>query len=447
MYFQLVKDLMKNFCLVLIIISSFCQAQAQSNLKWKVLSNSPLLSTRYEDISFIDTKNGWAVSGNPSMIRTTDGGDTWKQIVIESPYDVIYMRTVRFINSSTGFVGTLSPDHPLLITTDSGKTFSDVNISGKKPNRICGLNSYHQDVFGVGAYDGFSTFVKSADSGKTWTGIDMSPLAFSLVDCYFFDDSIGLAVGSFGGTQFYDGHSVVLRTIDQGKSWTQVYKSTRTNEWGWKLFFINDSVGYVSLEIARGSHKAAYYLKTTDRGLTWSDNFFLNEYDEEGIGFASESLGWIGGWTGPTYQTTDSGKTWSQFELSQSMQYLNRVRKMNDTLMYATGTQIYKFAPVVPTFAENPDKNIPESFQVFQNYPNPFNPSTTIKFGLKQFSKVRVIIYNSLGQFIESILDNPKPAGTYTLQWIPSKNLASGVYFYQVQTEHATITKNMLYLK
>ena len=426
---------MKIVTIVLLVISLFIsKAQPQNNLEWKVLSNSPPVTTRYEDLSFIDPQNGWAVSGIPSLIRTTDGGDTWQQISIEPPYDVLYMRTVRFINPSTGFVGTLSPGHPMLITTDSGKTFTDIIISGRIPNRICGLNSYHQNIFGVGAYDGFPTFIKSVDSGKTWIGIDMSPYAFSLVDCYFFNDSVGLAVGSADGTEFYDGNSVVLRTTDQGQSWTRVYQSMRVGEWGWKLFFLNDSVGYASLEVARNSGKPAYYLKTKNRGLTWGDNFFLDSYDEEGIGFATESLGWIGGWTGPTYQTTNRGKSWSKFELSQSMKNLNRVRKINNKLMYAAGSQIFKYAPVVTTFAENPDNNLPESFLVFQNYPNPFNPSTTIKFQLTQFSKVKINIYNSVGQFIESLLDNPKPAGTYTLQWIPPKNLASGVYFYQIQT-------------
>jgi len=439
---------LKTYGTIVFILTIFiCKALSQNNLAWKVLSNSPLLTSRYEDISFIDPQNGWAVSGTPSLIQTTDGGDTWSQLNIAPPFDNIYMRTVRFINHSTGFIGTLSSDHPLVMTTDGGETFSDVNISGKKPNRICGLNSYHQNIYGVGAYDGFPTFIKSVDSGKTWIGIDMSAYAFSLVDCYFFSDSVGLAVGSADGTTFYDGNSIVLRTTDQGQNWTRVYQSTRTGEWGWKLFFFNASIGYVSLEVARNSDKPAYYLKTKNQGLTWGDNFFLDSYDEEGIGFATESLGWIGGWTGPTYQTTNRGKTWSKFELSDSMKNLNRVRKINDTLMYAAGVQIFKYAPVIPTFVENQDKNLPESFQVFQNFPNPFNPSTTIKFELKQFSKVRVNIYNSVGQFIESILDNPKPPGIYSLQWIPPKNLASGVYFYQVQAEHETITKNMLYLK
>ena len=126
---------MKIVTIVLLVISLFIsKAQPQNNLEWKVLSNSPPVTTRYEDLSFIDPQNGWAVSGIPSLIRTTDGGDTWQQISIEPPYDVLYMRTVRFINPSTGFVGTLSPGHPMLITTDSGKTFTDIIISGRIPD-------------------------------------------------------------------------------------------------------------------------------------------------------------------------------------------------------------------------------------------------------------------------------------------------------------------------
>ncbi|MCW9095884.1 MAG: C25 family cysteine peptidase, partial [Ignavibacteriaceae bacterium] len=48
------------------------------------------------------------------------------------------------------------------------------------------------------------------------------------------------------------------------------------------------------------------------------------------------------------------------------------------------------------------DENLPKQFALFQNYPNPFNPSTTIKFTLPVDSRVKINVYNSLGQLVET---------------------------------------------
>ncbi|MFA5832889.1 MAG: YCF48-related protein [Bacteroidota bacterium] len=418
---------------------------SQNGYEWSILTSSPMQSGRYEDISFINAQQGWAVSGTSTIIRTNTGGETWEVLQASAPYNV-YFRCISLVSSTKAFIGTLNSTYPLIVTPNSGKTFSPVTFAGKKPTKICGLFRINTTIFGVGGFDGNATFIKSTDAGNTWTGYDMTPYAVSLVDCFFFNDSLGFTIGSADGSAYNSGKSVVLRTTNGGTTWTPMYKSTRVKEWGWKLFFINDSIGFVSIERRSPDPGGIFYLKTTDQGSTWSDYYFTKDYDVEGIGFADESTGWIGGWSGPTYQTTDSGKTWNEFSLSNKMNNLNRVRRINDTLMFAAGTQIFRCAPRNITSVQA-QENLPQGFSVLQNYPNPFNPNTTIEFTLNQSSTVRVYIYNSVGQLIEAIMDNPKPAGVYKLQWRPSSHLTSGVYFYQVRTESATITKSMLYLK
>ncbi len=49
-------------------------AVAQQKYEWKVLANSPIQSGRYEDISFINANQGWAVAGTSALIRTANGG-------------------------------------------------------------------------------------------------------------------------------------------------------------------------------------------------------------------------------------------------------------------------------------------------------------------------------------------------------------------------------------
>ena len=71
------------------------------------------------------------------------------------------------------------------------------------------------------------------------------------------------------------------------------------------------------------------------------------------------------------------------------------------------------------------------SYSLEQNYPNPFNPSTTIKFALPFTSKVKLEIFNILGERVKTLIDELKEAGYHEVIW-NSNGLASGVYFYTI---------------
>src|SRR6185503_8316572 len=139
-----------------------------------------------------------------------------------------------------------------------------------------------------------------------------------------------------------------LGTTNGGATWQTRHITSRSGEWCWKINFPTPMVGYVSIERFSGQ---AFFLKTTDAGLTWQDKFFLNSYEEQGIGFATPDLGWIGGWTGPTYETTDGGNTWGTAGFGLN---INRVRMLSSTLGYAVGETVYKYTldtaglPVAP---------------------------------------------------------------------------------------------------
>ena len=80
--------------------------------------------------------------------------------------------------------------------------------------------------------------------------------------------------------------------------------------------------------------------------------------------------------------------------------------------------------------------NIPGDFILKQNYPNPFNPSTTIEFALPVASRIKVKVYNLLGQVVKTIYDGVKDAGYYTLNWnsddVNGNSVSSGIYFYEL---------------
>jgi Arylsulfotransferase (ASST)/Bacterial Ig-like domain/Secretion system C-terminal sorting domain/Kre9/KNH-like N-terminal Ig-like domain len=78
------------------------------------------------------------------------------------------------------------------------------------------------------------------------------------------------------------------------------------------------------------------------------------------------------------------------------------------------------------------DKNSTiKEYQLYQNFPNPFNPSTTIKYSIPNDSHVKIVIYNMIGQEIETVVNTFKNAGSYKINW-NAGNLASGIYFYSI---------------
>ena len=89
---------------------------------------------------------------------------------------------------------------------------------------------------------------------------------------------------------------------------------------------------------------------------------------------------------------------------------------------------------------------VPTEYSLAQNYPNPFNPITTIKYTLPKAAKVRVEVYNLLGQMVEILVDSEQEASYQSVRWDGSK-MASGVYFYRLTTTDFTSTKRMVLMK
>jgi hypothetical protein len=84
-----------------------------------------------------------------------------------------------------------------------------------------------------------------------------------------------------------------------------------------------------------------------------------------------------------------------------------------------------------PTSVEYKNE-IPQAYALGQNYPNPFNPSTIISFSLPRESRVKLIIYNELGEAVSELLNSTKAAGNHEVSFNAAR-LASGLYFYSLE--------------
>jgi hypothetical protein len=93
-------------------------------------------------------------------------------------------------------------------------------------------------------------------------------------------------------------------------------------------------------------------------------------------------------------------------------------------------------ANVVVTGIGKTEDATPTSFWLEQNYPNPFNPSTTIRYGLKEQSNVRIDIYNVLGQRVMELNLGTKGAGIYNTT-VDLSHFSTGIYIYRIDAVDA----------
>ena len=89
---------------------------------------------------------------------------------------------------------------------------------------------------------------------------------------------------------------------------------------------------------------------------------------------------------------------------------------------------------------------VPSNFRLEQNFPNPFNPSTVIRYQLPAAGHVTLKVFDVLGREVETLVDEKQNAGYYNITFNANK-FASGVYFYELRTDHNASFKKMLLLK
>ncbi len=88
----------------------------------------------------------------------------------------------------------------------------------------------------------------------------------------------------------------------------------------------------------------------------------------------------------------------------------------------------------------------PIAYQLLQNYPNPFNPSTMIRFALPENTRVRLAIYNQLGEQVAELVNEQMEAGYHQVTW-NAANMSTGVYFYEIKTEKFRSVKKLILMK
>ncbi|MBI9072657.1 MAG: T9SS type A sorting domain-containing protein [Melioribacteraceae bacterium] len=203
-------------------------------------------------------------------------------------------------------------------------------------------------------------------------------------------------------------------------------------------------------------------LKTENEVFT-TDNFELSlsgETKKISLSHSSMALLVLGNF-GVTENTIDPGfrygGTWYDFFANDSIS----VSDTHGLITLAAGEfKIYttkKLAATDPDIIldveEIENSELPDNYSLKQNYPNPFNPATVIEYSIPSAAtrggeSVQLKVYDILGNEIAMLVNKVQSAGSYKVEFDTSRyNLASGIYFYQIQCGSFVNTKKMMLLK
>lgn len=202
-------------------------------------------STTYlYDLFFMNADTGWVIGGDngtfPSSIShrevlfTTNGGQDWTtQHYLNN---ASLLRSVHFSSFNNGYA--VGESGTILKTTDGGTTWDEVMYDQSYHfNDVFVMNN--SIVFVVGDFLGLphtSVLFKTTNGGTDWTSQSFGEDE-SLSSIWFADGNNGWAVG--GGSS---NEGIILRTMDGGINWT--YEDPDTDDFLLSVFFIDSETGW-----------------------------------------------------------------------------------------------------------------------------------------------------------------------------------------------------------
>lgn len=215
-----------------------------------------------------------------------------KNISVEQvdPNTTQNIRAVYFVDDQTGFIGGGDRyfNGTIARTTDGGNTWQSDSV----------LNKIVFDLFFLDEDRGFAAcldgkILQTKDGGLTWITHQTSPWV-PLLDIFFYDDSLGFAVGGGG---YRTG--VIVKTTDGGNSWA----SSKLGRELRSIYMVDDQKGF-----------AAGYgilMETQDQGATWDTTNLQGDFFKA-FCFPTPETGFLLGNNGTIYKTTDSGGNWDR---------------------------------------------------------------------------------------------------------------------------------------
>jgi len=425
-------------------------------------------------------------SNSKGIYKTTDGGTTWTK---QEAYSAAFYGPgcIHFFDASNGVV----IGDPLLesyTTTNGGITWNQVSLPQALVDEYTWVGGTSIAGYGNSVWFRSSHRIfRSTDRGNTWTASPYDPQYYFWWPCIAFQDE---NTGIYSRENWNTLAHIYQKTTDGGVTWTVLSNTILDNL---APNCIRHIPGTTATYLVSGGEPAGWrgLAVTYDAGETWN---LIDNIGCLSIGFSNIGTGW--GDLYPTYQVhkyvgpllpveltsftaTSNGKevilNWSTateinnqlFEVQRSFEgndfatigfvngkgttterqdYSYSDKNLTDGKYFYRLKQIdylgrYEYSDIVAV-----DYRAFKDYLLEQNYPNPFNPTTTIGFGIKEKSFVKVVIINNIGEEVAVVVNEEMESGFHSVEF-NAVNLPSGVYFYQLRAGEFTSMKKMILLK
>jgi hypothetical protein len=340
-------------------------------------------------------------------------------------------------------------------STDRGVVFrtSSTGISGGVScwNTPFGLSKSNPNVL----YFGRSIIFKTTNAAASWTGtnggaaLDGNPsLCLSVAPTN--PDTV--FVGTVPGTV----RPHVFRTTNGGTAWTDV-TGTLPNRYYMDLAVDpnNSRIVYAAI----GGFDTTRVAKSMNAGQTWTDvTGTLPNVPTTAIAIdpSNSNHVYVGNDLG-VYVSTNGGGNWLGFNegFPEAVILADLVLSPSNRVLRAAthSNGVYERKLLSATTDVAGQIAMPIGFRLEQNYPNPFNPSTTIEFTIPHplmdehgSVAVSLTVFDVTGKEIRNLVHGNMQPGSYKRAFDAS-NLSSGVYFYRLQANGASITKKMILIR
>jgi photosystem II stability/assembly factor-like uncharacterized protein len=407
------------FLLIIIII------QTQLSAQWQNVQAVP-----NEIIYSLTQTNGVFIAGaNNKVYLSVDNGSSWSASSIISQNSGSVEAAIIFKDHL--FVGTTPVG--VFKSTDGGASWMEFNngFSGLGSN---GISSFvnregilYCSTFGAGV------FYLDNSNGQQWIPYqDNFPVGISgtVTDMIL---NNGTLISSGGGNGY------IYRNESGTTQWIEIFVfNPLPNSFVVSDLYSNDNF------IFAGSNFKIH--SSSDNGLTWNYLFngLPNGFDYYLAGASGKIYTLTNGTTGAALFVSDNnGATWNYVNNINTI-YVYEIEAVGDNLYAATETGLY-YIPLSAVSVDDKPYSA-NDFKLYQNYPNPFNPNTKISWHSPIASWQTLKVYDLLGNLITVLIDEYKPAGSYTVSFNASE-LASGMYFYKLQIGNYSDTRKMLLLR
>ena len=395
------------------------------------------------DVKFFDENTGLLTYYNYGSaygtMRTTNGGLNWLQIKNCYTYDCQKIDSSIFYSISKSNVYTF-----LLRTFDKGMTWDSVAVSFDYGySRLYFVN---KDTGWVSGWNGGIPYIWKTTNG----GVNLTVQAGSNVgggEIFFYNKKVN---GEYIG--WVNNYDELWKTTNSGNNWFLV---TCPGTELYQITFVDENTGWV----CKGG-----MFKTTNGGLNWVNQplapgivniyrgmarfFIMNQNILYGAGgYRTLPNGKI---NALIWRTTNGGNIWGYQEIDTSFHIgvMGPIDFINENTGWVYGENGVKTTNGGGSFTSIRNNGIKiNNYKLFQNYPNPFNPETNISYNIRNKSNVKIIVYDIIGKEIETLVNEIKQSGSYTIKFDANK-LSSGIYFYSLIIDGITAeTKKMIYLK